>query len=535
MPLTITADFRFGFYQGRDARGAPERYPSPARLYAAFVSAAYSRALDGGLPSSDFRALQWFEEHAPDAILLPESVMADGVARSYRDKGLVTKGKTRGTVTPKKSPEDATRISALSGPITWWWEEGPDAEILDALAEIAFEVPYLGERIASVRLTVDGVAPRPDGAHERIDDVKLGDPSPTFRVSTAGRHHALQASYEMLGSARPPSESSDLASTSEVERSDEMISSHTRVVAYAPPAPKTPDARWPSGIRIRVRTGPSRGPWHPAPEEHVRWCIVLHRALTRGIGDEAAPLVTGRYASARDVPVDRPANRLAIQIIPPRPGERDEGASFLLMIPRDADPGELERIRTAVRRISTLYRSRSEELIVQRDDDGLLEELDLTRFWEPPAPGTVRWWVPSPTLIGEGGPSRRKDDARWTAADAVRLAVGFVWRDELGAPTGRVAERNAAYLTAVEQRGVRVAGAWRDTGIDPQHFAHRVPEGQPITCICALVQLGDLAGQTQLTAIGQSRHLGGGLLLPVDVPVAALDAGGAPAWMRQVK
>lgn len=531
MPLTITAEFRLGFYQGSDARGAPERYPSPARLHAALVSAAHSRVSDGKLPLRDLRALQWIEDHAPDAILLPESVMAPSAVRSYRDKGLVTKGRTKGSLAAKKSAEDATRISALSGPIAWWWNEEPEAEIVDALVGISSDVPYLGESIAPVRLIVDGLAPRPEGAHQRVDDAKLGDPSPTFRVPATGRYEALQKSYEALGSARTPTESSDATSSSESERSDAVVSSWTRVVAYAPPAPSVPNAPWPFGIRIRVRTGRDHGLWRPSTEEYVRWCVVLHRALIRLIGDEAAPVVTGRYVPVDGVVAHRPANRLAIQIMPPRVGE-DEGASFLLMIPRDADPAEVERVRAAVRYISKLYRSRGHELTVQRDEHGELEELDLMRFWEPPTPGTVRWWAPSPTLIGEGGQSRRKEDARWTAADAVGLAIGFVWRDELGAPTGRVAQRNAAYLSAVEQRGVRVVGAWRDTSIDPRHFAHRVPEGQPITCLRALVQLGDLAEQSQLTAIGQSRHLGGGLLLPVDIPVAALDAEGAPIWMR---
>ena len=42
-------------------------------------------------------------------------------------------------------------------------------------------------------------------------------------------------------------------------------------------------------------------------------------------------------------------------------------------------------------------------------------------------------------------------------------------------------------------------------------------------CWTGLVDLGTLAPPTAVVAVGQSRHLGGGLLEPVDVPDALYD------------
>lgn len=524
MPLVISAEFRFGFYQGRDSSGAPERYPSPARLHAALVSAAHGRVAGHELDERTLSALTWFEQHAPDAVSLPESILSRPDARSYRDKGLVAKDKVKGALAAKKDSELATRVSALAGPVRWWWQATPDQESLAVLHEIAAEVAYLGEAASQVRLCVDEGAQYPEDSHRRIPVRRLGDTSPTFLVAAPGRYEHLQEAYSRLISAKPPSERGDAYSTSEVERADATVIAGVRTEAYEPPTPKTPDAPWPRGIRLHVRTRHGE-PWSPASEEYVRWCVVLHRALVRFIGDDAPAVVTGKYLAPGREAVHRPANRLAIQIIPPLPGEVDEGFGFLLMIPRDADPVEVEQIRSAARRLQTLFRNRQQELhVVEADDESM--DIDLTRFWHEPPPGTMRWWMPTPTMIAEGGPSRRVQ-SRWTAEDAIRLAVAFVWRDQFGAHGGPAARRNVDLAAGAAARGVRAPSARRDVALNPPDFAHRVAETQTITCVSGQLSLGDLASARQLVAIGQSRHLGGGLLWPVDLPIAAL--GGASA------
>ena len=45
-----------------------------------------------------------------------------------------------------------------------------------------------------------------------------------------------------------------------------------------------------------------------------------------------------------------------------------------------------------------------------------------------------------------------------------------------------------------------------------------MPQGVTAQPYTALVSVGDLLGDTGLAAVGQSRHLGGGLLVPADLP-----------------
>lgn len=105
----------------------------------------------------------------------------------------------------------------------------------------------------------------------------------------------------------------------------------------------------------------------------------------------------------------------------------------------------------------------------------------------------------------------------WSLADAVRLSTGLVWRDELvGRGRGEAWYRQVAEATA--RRGVHVERVHRLTETDLGRFVHKVAPGSVVQPYRAEVTLGDLAGDRTLVAIGQSRHLGGGLLVPCDRP-----------------
>jgi CRISPR-associated protein Csb2 len=49
---------------------------------------------------------------------------------------------------------------------------------------------------------------------------------------------------------------------------------------------------------------------------------------------------------------------------------------------------------------------------------------------------------------------------------------------------------------------------------------HKVHPDTVVQPYRAVLDLGDLAGPRTITAVGQSRHLGGGLLVPRDLPAA---------------
>jgi CRISPR-associated protein Csb2 len=55
-------------------------------------------------------------------------------------------------------------------------------------------------------------------------------------------------------------------------------------------------------------------------------------------------------------------------------------------------------------------------------------------------------------------------------------------------------------------------------------YAHKVNQHAVVRPYRAVLRLTGVAGDRVVQAIGQSRHLGGGLLVPRDVPAAALAA-----------
>ena len=54
---------------------------------------------------------------------------------------------------------------------------------------------------------------------------------------------------------------------------------------------------------------------------------------------------------------------------------------------------------------------------------------------------------------------------------------------------------------------------------------HRVNEHAIVRPYRATLTVGDLGGDRTVQAIGQSRHLGGGLLVPIDLPEGTMFEG----------
>jgi CRISPR-associated protein Csb2 len=239
--------------------------------------------------------------------------------------------------------------------------------------------------------------------------------------------------------------------------------------------------------------------------------VAVHRALIRIIGDGAPPLVTGIYPQ----PASRPANRLAVQVVDDSmPVDLPAGVkcAIALMIPAGVEAGDLAVLAAAVENLTILY-----------GPSGSVQPLQVAgpvamtggRFWRPRPVGTVRVWGTQPPAVPD---VRGVRGVEWTFAHAALLSVGFVLKSRLGPVPGR---RDARYLNVVD--AVTAAGAAvldvrpeRTTGV--QDYAHTVHAHAVIRPYRARLVLGDLATDQALLSIGQSRHLGGGLLVPVDLP-----------------
>ena len=145
-----------------------------------------------------------------------------------------------------------------------------------------------------------------------------------------------------------------------------------------------------------------------------------------------------------------------------------------------------------------------------------MQVIDATRFWARPAAGHRRVWTTDPVAIPESRPPRHSS---WSVGDAALLSIGLVWRDHLGG-LSRGPDRFQKLVASVAAFGAEVIEAQRLDRAGVERYVHRVQPETLVQPYLATVSLGALAGDQTIVAIGQSRHLGGGLLLPADIPSA---------------
>ncbi|WP_026530158.1 type I-G CRISPR-associated protein Csb2 [Haematomicrobium sanguinis] len=544
MPFAISADFRLGYYQGRNAEGVPERYPTPLRLHAALTAAAYGQTETEDLPAPVAQALRWLEENPPDAVVLPQSQPSweRNPRNAYREKSLI-KADKRSTNPSKKNPELASRLSALNGPVQWWWTAAPDPETAETLDELCFETPYLGEVSSPVRLNTTTEDTLPDHAMPRLDGLPVGKGDrPTFEVPVPGRLEDLQGHHSALHPAKTPTEKSDQPGSNESENLAAYTREHIARVTYDAPSLNKIAVPWDAGYLLPVVSKRNDGvsPWQPRGRDFVAWCVAVHRALVKRIGFGAPPLVTGKYSSVRlgestdRSPSDQnqphllpmPANRLAIQVIPPGLPLQSEWAEampnggFLLMVPSDAadnDPESVAQVADATQHVKEIYQRHLGSVRL-----GAPVAVDLREFWTPPAPGFQRTWEPTPVMVAESRIRRRKDGSRpWTATDALALALGYVWRDRAAESLRGDISYDAlaqGVLDGALGENVRVENARRVHPHSMADYVHKIHKDNLATALTASFTLDGLLPSTAAAAIGQSRHLGGGMLYPVDRP-----------------
>ena len=143
-PVAITARFPLGVYHGHGDDGAPDPWPSPARLFSALVSAARTgtTATPEGAPSHEAEAaLTWLEEHPPSGLRMPPTMAVHTARRArvaYRDTGVMEKK------APKKGTKPISEGVAVAGGFAWIWDEMPTA-VQEALTGLCADIPHLGE------------------------------------------------------------------------------------------------------------------------------------------------------------------------------------------------------------------------------------------------------------------------------------------------------------------------------------------------------------------------------------------------------
>jgi CRISPR-associated protein Csb2 len=494
--FAIVAEPLLGVYKGHVGTGQLDPLPSPARLHAALLCAAAQgvRAVadgDGLRPcDADSEALRWLETNPPDGIVVPETLRNSDAATAYRKEGLVVK-EGRNPLSEKLIGKPAVTGVAVTGRVAWTWEQGPPQPVAAALAELCPEVPYLGTSESPVRLAV--AQAEPTHHLDREANLFTGE-GLDLPVATTGRVAALEAAHREV-SVAPPLKA-DAHRSSEKTTPPPVVTTGLELGRYARPEPPPPPTPWTSVLLFRID--------RPVPaERRVRYAVAAHRALVALVGDGAPAVLTGIYEPG----VPRPGNRCAIQFLGPD-APHVGGTALALLLPREASDIDLTLIRMAVQRLRRV-RVAAGPFAVESP-----VEVPADRFWPEPAAGTERWWQTEPVAVPDSRPPR---GGRWSLADAAALSVALVWRHEFSAP-GRSDARYRALAEAAGGRGVRVESAVRVMDGDVGRYVHKVHPDTVIQPYRAVLHLGDLTGPRTIAAIGQSRHLGGGLLVPRDLP-----------------
>ncbi len=507
MAFAIVAELPLGTYRGAGADGRPERLPSVARLHSALLCAAGfgPRAVEGdhdllGVADTDAAALRWLEENPPDSVHIPALEVNVERVIAYRDDGTLKKPPKSSALTIKKLPKAPDGATAVDGRFAWIWKQDPPEPVRAALEQLCPDVPCLGTSESPVRLTAVTA-----GDFNATHDLNPGAGPFTAggtgvdRPITGRLAELSQAHHEATGT--PPSAARDRYATDERSRSAVPGRKAVETAWYTPRQGGPADVPWPQVITI-----PMDG---PVPEQdRVAWAVAAHRALIKMIGFGAPAMITGAYPEG----ARRSANRIALHMLGSGMPAQGQRPSLLIMVPADPDPADLQVLQQAVEGLGSVRgpRGRTRKL-----DTGKIRVVDGSRFWAPPQPGAIRLWRTVPAAIPDTRGSREDE---WNFAHAALLSVGFVWKDRLPRIPGRGDAYYRGLAAAVTDAGVGIVHVKASRTSDADRYVHKVNAHAVVRPYTACLSLGSLAGLCAIAAIGQSRHLGGGLLVPFDVP-----------------
>lgn len=516
MAFSITAEMPLGTYRGRGADGRVDRIPSVSRLHSALLCAAGfgPRAQPRGdqlAPcAADDAALRWLEDNPPDSVTIPPLQVNVGRVTVWRDDGTL-EGRSS-AMSIRKLPKRPDSSVAVAGLFRWTWSQQPPRDVASALAALCPDVPSLGSTESPVRLTTSPASA--DQATHQLDreaGLFTGGGGEDIEIPLPGRVDELVSVHDSTV-GRVPSVSKDRYSSSESSSSHVPPRDAVALARYSLRAAESSDVPWPEVLLIPLAESvPQR--------DRVRFCVAVHRALIRTIGYGAPSLITGVYPEGRG----RPANRLAIHVVDASMPVEIPGSAtsaLALLIPEGAAAADLAALEFAVGALhSVRFAGRTIRVV------GAPLGVAGSDFWRSSASvrstaeagSDLRLWRTSPAAVPD---TRGRRDAPWTFTHAALLSIGFVWKARWGRLAGRGDERNQHIVDAVSAAGVAVVRAAPLHTNDVGRFVHSVNDHAVVRPYRAELWLGDLCGQRTVQAIGQSRHLGGGLLVPRDVPAA---------------
>ena len=501
--FAVIADLPLGAYRARTPGGQLDPMPSPTRLHAALLCAAATgpRArLDGTAlhaNEADLRALSWLEQHPPDGVALPRRCELRTSSYGYRREGtLVKEGPSRGGPKDKVVRRSMIGLVAVDGPFAWTWQEPPPPEVRASFDALCRDVAHLGNAETPVRMRVGEAEP----THRRAPGADLFGTAEGLDVDVPvhGRTDALISAHTVA--RKPATAAADRYSTSEAPRSADFVESAREVARYVPVNPLAePEGPW-STVLLAAFGAP-----HDTlrDEDHVGWATAVHRGLIALVGNDAPAVLTGTYLRG----TRQPANRVAVQLFAAdaaqAAGLQHDGTVLGVLLPTGAPGADQATVTQAFARLRRVTWGKAVRSLTP------LPARSARTFWPSGQSGVFEV---RPAAVADTRPIGRD----WRIADAVALSLGFVLRDRAelrGTGHGDARHRDTARL--VTEAGLVVHAVERVMDGDLSRYVHRIHESRVVQPYRARLSLGGLLDDRTLVCLGQSRHLGGGLLVPV--------------------
>lgn len=484
--LTISVTFSRGAYSGAEL-GTPELLPSPARLQAAFASAAaggpWAEEGDGRVLMArpeHAAAVRWLEDHELLGLIPPQTRATEYGAVRHR---------LRAAREPYQNETGFEPFSALDGPVVYVWPAAED-RVVEGLSALAREITHVGRaegtavvdvRQGDLDLAVPGFAGLASGRGRGM----------ALRVATEGRFDALMAAHReaLKKSGHGSGSKSRQAKDEQPDRADDR---HTRLRRFAAAL-----AQWPYAEAWRMAVATPSAAWILAPERRVALAVAVHRAIIAEIGSDVPEFVTGRDGEG---PM-RGSGHLAIHAT--RWGEKCR-PTIMLALPDGVPSADRATLLTTLERgLQVKFGGRRLRLGAPHVEPAL-------PFWQTHS-GLLGSEVPI-VLDAPGTPRK----VPWTLEDAVVCSVGYAMRGVLedeGLEWGSGWGFRRELVAHLRARGVDARA--RRVRTSASRYVHRARPGDLLVAVDAIVRLGELGNGEGLLALGRARHLGGGLLRPL--------------------
>lgn len=513
----------------------------------------------GSTTSSDTirESLQWLEKNPPDAIHLPKAIQIDGDgAVAFRDKGNAPKEKTKvlpgAAVCYTSYPEDDC--------IEWCWESNPPQGVAQCLNDVCAEIPYLGEACSLASICAEE-RPQVSLADMRDSQLFVRDDMPDmtslygsseffFTCPAEGHLDELldvykdfhkknyegrqPEDYDKTGKAKSdPDQERNLLAALPKWKQVRPVAYHSAVIDEHHDSSKI-TAPWNRAIILPVNLADGGRTWTPRQREVVAWAVGLHRLLVKKWGFDVPAELTGKYL--RIPGVSRPANNVAIHVLAPslkesvfdklNDGIRECLPAFLVLIPPEMSSDDFARLCDICASLQgqAFYCRRDWETLTF----GEAQVFDDADIWQRPMEGRTRYWKPFPFAIAETRAFSDPHGGRnWRAAETVALSVAHVWRDAFAAvrvPQTHVSKEreywNLADSVLSDESPVSIINAHPVSRVHITDYVHHVQASNIVRAVDAFIRFDGKSSDVECAAmaLGQTRHLGGGLLVPIDIP-----------------